>query len=517
MNMSNSRISGTLCIPTKVDMEVETMSVERNLPLVRERRQAALAGDAAQIAAIHSAGKLTARERVELLLDNASFVELDTLAADAGVITGYGLIDGRPAYVYAQDYTVKSGAVGAAQTRKIMKVLSLAEKTGAPVIALCDSQGVRLDEGMTGVNAYASIMAKSADLSGVIPQISVVMGPCGGGAAMCAAMSDFVIMSKNGQLFVNGPQLVSAKVGKTIEMAELAGAEASLKNGAAQLIAGTDEETIALTRKVVSLLPGNNLEDAPYNFDAEDDVNRELTDLNAIAAVADMKDVIVRIADNADYIELSSEYAPEMVTALCRMGQTTVGVIATQPSKDEGRLTVDGCKKAARFVGICDAFSIPVVSLIDTMGACITEVNQGELMRAVAQLMYATAETTAPRVAIVTGNAIGSAATALCSRAAADVIHAWPGAVISPVTAPVAVQLNNEAELHAASDPAAKRAELEAKYQTEIADGVNAAIEGNIDDVIEPAATRQMIAAALDMLSGKRESKPAKKHGNLPL
>ncbi len=493
------------------------MSVERNLPLVRERRQAALAGDAAQIAAIHSAGKLTARERVELLLDTASFVELDTLAADAGVITGYGLIDGRPAYVYAQDYTVKAGAVGAAQTRKILKVLSLAEKTGAPVIALCDSQGARLDEGMTGVNAYASIMAKSADLSGVIPQIAVVMGPCGGGAAMCAAMADFVVMSKNGQLFVNGPQLVSAKTGKTVEMADLAGAEASLKNGAAHLITGTDEETIALTRSLVALLPGNNLEDAPYNFDTEDDVNRELSDLNAITAVADMKDIIARIADNNSCIELSAGYADEMVTALTRIGQTTVGVVATQPGKDEGRLTVKGCKKAARFIRFCDSFSIPVVSLVDTMGASVADADQGELMRAVAQLMYATAETTAARVAIVTGNAIGSAATALVSHAAADVIYAWPGAVISPVTAAVAVQLNCADELHSADNPLSKRAELEAKYQAEIADGVNAAIEGNIDDVIEPAETRQMIAAALEMLSGKRESKPAKKHGNLPL
>ncbi len=491
------------------------MSVERNLPLVRERRQAALQGDAAQIAAIHGAGKLTARERVKLLLDDASFVELDTLAADAGVITGYGLIDGRPAYVYAQDYTVKSGALGAAQARKILKVMSLAEKTGAPVVALCDSQGARLDEGMTAVNAYASIMAKSADLSGVVPQIAVVLGPCGGGAAMCAAMSDFVVMSKNGQLFVNGPQLVSAKLGKTIEMAQLAGSEASLKSGAAQLIAGTDEETLALTRKLVALLPGNNLEDAPYNFDAEDDVNRELPQLNADGA--DAKAVIAAIADNADYIELGSAHADEMVTALTRIGSTTVGIVATQSAKDEGRLTVAGCKKAARFIRFCDCFSIPVISLVDTMGSCITEANQGELMRAIAQLMYAASEATAPRVAIVTGNAIGSAATALASRAAADVIYAWPGAVISPVTAAIAVQLNNEKELHDAANPAAVRAELEEKYQAEVADGVNAAIEGNIDDVIEPAVTRQMIAAALEMLSGKRESKPARKHGNLPL
>ena len=262
------------------------------------------------------------------------------------------------------------------------------------------------------------------------------------------------------------------------------------------------------------MLPANNLDDAPYNFEAEDDVNREVAQLNAGAA--DAKTVIAAIADNADYIELGATHAEEMVTAIARIGSTTVGIVGTQAAKDEGRLTAAGCKKAARFIRFCDCFSIPVISLVDTMGAEVA-CDQGEIARAVAQLMYAASEATAPRVAIVTGNAIGTAATALASKAAADVIYAWPGAVISPMSAAIAVQLYNEKELHDAANPAAARAELEAKYAAEVADGVNAAIEGNIDDVIEPAATRQMIAAALEMLSGKRESKPAKKHGNLPL
>ena len=493
------------------------MSVERNLPIVRDRRQAALTGDAGEIKRQHDAGKLTARERVARLFDEASFVELDTLIADAGVVTGYGLIDGHPAYVYAQDYTVKAGALGAAQAKKILKVLSLAEKTGAPVVALCDSHGARLDEGMNAVNAYASIMARSADLSGVIPQIAVVLGPCGGGAAMCAEMADIVIIGKNGQLFVNGPQLVSAQTGKNLTMEDMAGAAASVKAGAAHIAAGSDEEAIDQARKLVALLPGNNLEDAPYAFENEDDINRELTDLNAIDTLADAKDAIVRIADNAQVIELGETYAPEVVTALARLGGSAVGIVATQGANNEGRLTVEGCRKAARFVRFLDSFSIPVITLVDTMGAAANTAAQGELARANAALMGAYADATCPRVAVITGNAIGTAATALASRAASDVIYAWPGAVISPVTAKVAAQLYGEKELHEAANPDAARAKLEEDYQNNVADGVNAALQGNVDDVIEPALTRQMIAAALEMLSGKRESKPARKHGNLPL
>lgn len=497
-------------------MEVETMSVEKNLPIVRERRQAALKGNAEQIKRQHDAGKLTARERIAALMDEASFVELDTLIADAGVVTGYGLIDGRPAYVYAQDYTVKSGAVGAAQAKKILKVMSLAEKTGAPIVAMCDSQGALLEEGMTAVNAYASIMAKTADLSGVVPQVALVMGPCAGGAAMCASLSDVVIMSKNGQLFLNGPLVVSAATGHNVTMEEMAGAAASVKSGAAHIAAGSDEEAIAAARKVIAMLPANNLEDAPYAFEAEDDVNRELAGMNDIDTVADVKTVIAAAADNCNVVELGETYAPEMVTSLARIGGTTVGFVATQGAANDGRLTVDGCKKAARFVRFCDSFSIPVVSFVDTKGVAL-DACQGEMARAAACLMSAYAETTAPRVAVVTGSAIGTPATCMASHAASDVIYAWPGAVISPIAAAAAVQIYNEKELHDAADPIAARAALEEKYQTEVADGINAALQGNIDDVIEPAATRQMLAAALEMLAGKRETKAARKHGNLPL
>ena len=491
------------------------MNVERNLPVVRERKLSILKGDPELCAQQKKAGKLIARERIGLLLDAASFVELDVLNSEAGVVTGYGLINGSPVYVYAQDFTVKGGSVGAAHARKVTKVMDLAEKTGAPVVAILDTAGARLDEGIDAMNAYALMAGKTNAISGVVPQIALVLGPCGGIASAIAGMSDVTIMSKNGALFVNGPQVVSAAAGKEFDMETLAGAQASVKSGMAHMTAETDEEAIALARKLVSMLPANNLDEAE-GFCA-DDVNRELGELNAIEGLEDVRDLLKKMADMNEIIELGAEFAPSMVTAIAKLGGTTVGFVANQASKDEGRLTVYGCKKAARFVAFCDCFSIPVIKVVDSMGMKISTAPQGELSRAGAQLMFAYAEATTPRIALIAGAAVGMGYAALASRTAADVVYAWPGACISAVTPKIAVQLNWADELKGAEDPYAKRAELEEKYISDVADGVNAAQQGYVDDVIEPAQTRQMIAAALEMLAGKRESKPAKKHGNMPL
>ena len=491
------------------------MNVERNLPVVRERKLAILKGDAELCAQQKKAGKLLARERIGLLLDAASFVELDVLNSEAGVVTGYGLINGSPVYVYAQDFTVKGGSVGAAHARKVAKVMDMAEKTGAPVVVILDTAGARLDEGVDAMNAYATMAAKANAISGVVPQIALVLGPCGGIASAIAGMSDVTVMSKNGALFVNGPKVVSAVAGKEIDLTALAGAQASMKSGMAQLTAETDEEAIALARKLIALLPANNMADAE-DFSA-DDVNRELADLNGIQSLDDVRDLFTRVADGADVLELGADFAPSMVTALARIGGTTVGLVGNQSGKDEGRLTVYGCKKAARFVAFCDCFSIPVITAVDTMGMKVSTAPQGELARAGAQLMFAYAEATTARIALITGNAVGMGYAALASRAAADVVYAWPGACVSAVTPKIAVQLSCEDELKTADDPIAKRAELEQKYIEDVADGVHAAEQGYVDDVIEPALTRQMVAAALEMLSGKRESRPAKKHGNMPL
>ncbi|MBQ3270503.1 MAG: methylmalonyl-CoA carboxyltransferase [Clostridia bacterium] len=491
------------------------MKVEQNLPVVRERKLAILKGDDTLCEQQKKAGKLLARERVALLLDAASFVELDVLNAEAGVVTGYGTIDGNPAYVYAQDFTVKGGSVGMAHARKVLKVMELAEKTGAPVFALLDTAGARLDEGVDAMNAYAQMAGKTSELSGVVPQIALVLGPCGGIASAIAGMSDIVVMSKNGELFVNGPQVVSAVAGKEVSMEELAHSQAAMRSGVAQLVAESDEEAIALARKLAGMLPANNLDEV--FGDTVDDVNRELGDLNAIDAVEDVRDVIRRVADMNDIVELSEGFAPSMVTALGKIGGSTVGFIANQPTKDEGRITVYGAKKASRFAAFCDCFSIPVITIVDSMGMKVSTAPQGELARAGAQLMYAMTEGSNARVALIVGNAVGMAYAALASRAACDMVYAWPGAVISAVTPKIAVQLNCADELKGADDPYAKRAELEEKYMADVADGVNAAAKGYVDDVIEPAQTRQILASALEMLSGKREAKPAKKHGNMPL
>ena len=491
------------------------MNVERNLPVVRERKLAILKGDPELCAQQKKAGKLLARERIAQLLDAASFVELDVLNADAGVVTGYGLVNGNPVYVYAQDFTVKGGSVGVAHARKVLKVMDLAEKTGAPVIGILDTAGARLDEGVDAMNAYAQMAGRVSKLSGVVPQISLVLGQCGGIASAIAGMTDITIMSKNGALFVNGPMVVSAVAGKEVDMPTLAGPQASMRSGVAQLTTETDEEAIAAARKIVSMLPVNNLDEAIA--ESADDVNRELVELNGVDKLEDVRDLIRSVVDLGDYVELGADFAPSMVTALGRIGGATVGFVANQPAKDEGRLTVYGCKKAASFVSFCDCFSIPVVTVVDSMGMKISTAPQGELSRNGAQLMFAMTEATTVRIALIAGNAIGMSYAALASRASSDVVYAWPGAVISAVTPKIAVQLNNADELKGAEDPYAKREELENRYMDDVADGVNAARLGYVDDVIEPAQTRQMIAAALEMLEGKRESKPAKKHGNMPL
>ena len=491
------------------------MNVKRNLPVIRERKLAILKGDPELSAQQKKTGKLLARERIAQLLDAASFVELDVLNADAGVVTGYGLINGSPVYVYAQDFTVKGGSVGVAHARKVLKVMDLAEKTGAPVIGILDTAGARLDEGVDAMNAYAQMAGRVSALSGVVPQISLVLGQCGGIASAIAGMTDVTVMSDNGALFVNGPMVVSAVTGKEIDMNALAGPQASVRSGMAQLTAKTDEEAIALTRKLVGMLPVNNMDEAFGEI--VDDVNRELVELNGVDALEDVRDLIRSIVDLGDVVELGGEFAPSMVTALGRIGGSTVGFIANQAAKDEGRLTVYGCKKAARFAAFCDCFSIPVVSIVDSMGMKVSTAPQGELSRNAAQLMFAMTEATNARIALIVGNAVGMGYAAMASRASSDVVYAWPGAVISAVTPKIAVQLKDADELKGADDPYAKRDELEKRYMDDVADGVHAAQLGYVDDVIEPAQTRQMIAAALEMLAGKRESRPAKKHGNMPL
>jgi len=497
------------------------MSVERNLPLIRERKQAIMKGEADRAAEQKKLHKLTARERIASLFDEASFVELDALSGrngESGVVTGYGLIDGRPACVWAQDYTSSGGAVGKEHARKVAKVMELAKKTGAPVISMYDSMGARLMEGVDAVDAYALLAAAAASLSGVVPQIALVLGQCAASAALIAAMSDVVICSEAARLYINGPQVVSANTGENVDAEKLGGAKACQASGIAQLAVKTDEEAIALARKVFELLPDNNLEAAPVDLAGMDDFNRLAPELNELTASPDARKVIDAIADLDTVLELGEGHAPSMVTALCKLGGRSVGIAATQPTLDGGALTTSGMQKAARFIRFCDSFNLPVVTLVDSTGFSVTgSSGQAGMANAGAALLGALSEASGARIALVTGKAIAVAYMALAARTQADVVYAWPGSVIAPLDVPAAVQVLMNGKLKGQADVEAKRAELEQEYADNIADGLNAARKGYVDDVIEPAESRMMLVAALEVLSSKREVRTSKKHANLPL
>ena len=485
------------------------MSVELN-----ERRQKLLAGGGEErVAKQHEAGKMTARERIAKLFDEGSFVEVGVFTAAkesaASVITGYGLVEERPVYVYAQDFTVKSGAMGAAAAAKIVRVMELAQKTGAPVIALCDSNGADLAEGVAALNAYASVMKETAAISGVVPQVSVVLGPCAGGAAFVPALTDITIVAdKVGSMFVTGPQVVSARTGKDLTEKDIGGGKKLAENGAASIVVDTEDEALAMARKVLSFLPSNNQEDAPLMM--SDDLNRQLD----IDTYHDVHDAIVRIADFNDYVELNKGFADNMVTALARIGGRCVGIVANNPAAHGGVLCAKACKKAARFIRLCDCFNLPVVTLVNTCGqASVTPETNACEINAAAQLIFAYGEAVVPKVSILCGDAIGAAYAAMGSKAnGADIVFAWPTAFVAPINAEAAVRIMKAQELK----DGANLNELIDAYKHE--NGAVATCEAGVaDDVIAPVATRQMIAAALEMLLGKREIALPRKHGNLPL
>lgn len=491
---------------------------EQNLKQVLAKKQSILQGDAERIAKQRAAGKLTARERVAKLLDAGSFVETDALVSRngdyAGVVTGSGTVQDRPVYVFAQDFTVHGGAMGQMQAQKIVKVLDLAQKTGAPVIALCDSAGVRIDEGAAAMNAYASVFTRLAKLSGVVPVIALVLGPVVGGAAMIAQLADITIEAENvGQLMVYGPQVMSAISGKTVDAKAVGGAKTMAAQGGVALTAKDEDEAISLAVQVLDYLPGCNAEDAAI-VDT-DDMNRILPVLDA----ADAESQLAAMADGAAYVELFKDYGKEIRVALTRIGGRPVGLVVGNGKENDGVLTAQSASKAARFIRLCDCYSLPVVSLINSKGVAVPTVDeQAATIKATTQLLYAYAEATTAKVSIVTGNAIGQAYVAMGGKSNADVTYAWSGAVISALTPEAAVQVLYTDDLKADKKPALQsRAELEAKFAADVADGVAAAAAGMVDDVIDPAETRKYVIAALEMLSSKRESNPPKKHGNLPL
>ena len=486
------------------------MSTLQDLNQVLSRKQDILE-NAAGAEKIKKSGKQTARERIGLLLDEGSFMEQAMLFADAGVVTGAGTVDGRPAYVVAQDFAVMDGAVGAKQAKKVVKTLELARKTGTPVVFMCDSNGARVGEGAAALEAYTDIFAHMARLSGVVPMIAMVLGPCVGAAAMLAELSDLVIVAKEGALLCAGPQVLSATMGKDVMKAtELGGAEIAVKNGAAHFACETEEEAFAQAKKLLCILPQNNLEDAP--FSVEEDMNRELTGL---AAGADGMDVINAMADAGSVVEAGKGYTGA-ATAFGKLAGRTVAFVYT----GKGDTCDKRMEKIARFVRFADCYNIPVVSLIDSTGLELfkTADRQMNVVKAASKLVYAYSEATTVKVSLVIGNAIGAAYVAMGGSANADTTFAWPGSCISPLTGEAAIAIWGKEDINnSKGDAVAARKELAAKYEAEVADGVCAAAEGLVDDVINPADTRKMVIAAIELMSSKRDSNPPKKHGNMPL
>ena len=504
------------------------MSTNKKLADLQTRRLELLGGGGKEKAAKqHDAGKLTARERIALLFDEGSFIELDALAGSAdapcdGVICGYGTVDMRPVFAYAQDFTVKGGSVGALSGKKIAKVIDMAVKTGAPIVSMLDSGGARIQEGSDALQAMGTVMQKTALASGVVPQIAAVMGPCAGGAAACATLSDFVFMTKKASLYVSGPSVVKGTTGEDLDAEALGGAMANAeKSGNCHVVCDDDQATIAAVKALLSYLPSNNLEDAP--FMDTDDINRISPALDALipdndAEGYDVKIAISEIADAGSVYEILPYYAKNMVTALARLNGATVGFVANQAAEG-GLLDCAAAEKATRFVRFCDSFNIPVVTLTDTDGFVASSAQEfAGIARKSAALAYAYAEATVPKINLVLRKACGSAYIAMGSKhIGADMTYAWPTAQISVMQAEGAANIIYRKEMQKAEDPIRARAEFVESFKETYANPFEAAKLGYVDDVIAPNSTRQIVIAALLMLASKRENLPAKKHGTMPL
>ncbi|MBE7048169.1 MAG: methylmalonyl-CoA carboxyltransferase [Ruminococcaceae bacterium] len=491
------------------------------------RNEIAQGGGTEKIAKQHDAGKLTARERINLLFDEGSFIELDAFAGTTapcdGVICGYGTVDMRPVFAYAQDFTVMGGSVGQIHGNKIAKVIDLAVKTGAPIVSMLDSGGARIQEGSDALAAMGLIMQKTVSASGVVPQLAAIMGPCAGGAAAAAGLADFILMTKEASsLYLSSPSAIKGTTGEDMDAKTLGGAMANAEeNGNCHIVCENDESLLAAVKTLLSYLPANNLEDAPIL--ETDDINRISPVLSTIMldnddTSYDVKTVISEIADLGSMFEIMPFYAKNMVTVLARMNGTTVGFVANQAAEG-GLVDCAAAEKATRFIRFCDSFNIPLLSLTDTDGyvASVAQERQG-LARKTAAMAYAFAEATVPKINVILRKAYGSAYIAMGSKhIGADMTYAWPTAQIGVMHADGAANIIYRKEMQTAEDPIRARGEFIENFKKTFANPFEAAKHGYVDDVIEPDSTRPRVIAALLMLAGKREVLPAKKHGTMPL
>jgi propionyl-CoA carboxylase beta chain len=509
---------------------------ERLARLDALRAEADLGGGQDRIDQQHARGKLTARERLDLLLDAGSFIELDAFVTNRnsaieqsflgdGVVTGHGTIDGRPVFVFSQDFTVYGGSLSEAYAAKICKIMDLAMKVGAPIIGLNDSGGARIQEGVVSLGGYADIFLRNTLASGVVPQLSVVLGPCAGGAVYSPAITDFTVMVEGtSYMFVTGPNVVKAVTHEEVDAETLGGATThTTRSGVAHLAARDEAEALTATRRLLGYLPQNNLADAP-RAEATDPSDRRDEALDAIVPddptkAYDMHAVIEHVVDGGDFLEVQPGWAQNIIVGFARLGGRSIGIVAQQPSVLAGALDIDASTKAARFVRTCDCFNVPLLTLVDVPGF-LPGVGQehGGIIRHGAKLLFAYCEATVPKLTVITRKAYGGAYDVMSSKhVRGDINLAWPTAEIAVMGAEGAVNILHRDRIAEADDPAAERGRLVAEYEERFANPYVAAARGYVDDVIHPCETRPRLIAALELLADKRDTNPPKKHGNIPL
>lgn len=516
------------------------MSREEKLAKLAKKRQQVLEGGGQKrIDKQHQSGKMTARERINMLLDEGSFVELDqfvvhrgtefgmqdVVAPGEGVVTGYGTVEGRLVYLYAQDFTVSGGSLGEMHAAKICKVMDLALKMGAPFIGINDSGGARIQEGIDALNGYGEIFKRNTLASGVIPQISVIMGPCAGGAVYSPALTDFIFMTdKTSQMFITGPQVIKSVTGEEVSAEALGGALAHNQvSGNAHFFAANEEECIAQIKGLLSYIPSNNLDPVPL-LPTNDPVERMDEILKTVVPddsnkAYNMMDVITALADDGEFFEIQPNFAQNIIIGFMRLNGMSVGVIANQPKVMAGCLDINCSDKASRFIRFCDSFGIPLLTIVDTPGY-LPGVGQehGGIIRHGAKLLYAYSEATVPKIQLITRKAYGGAYLAMCAKSlGADVAIAWPSAQIAVMGAQGAANIVFRKEIETAENPTEKRQEKIAEYEEKFSNPYCAAARGYADMVIEPEKTRYFLVKSLESLLTKRETRPGKKHGNIPV
>mgnify|MGYP003387799637 CR=1 FL=1 len=513
------------------------MSFDEKLKKMQNiKKKASLGGGEERIAKQHKQGKLTARERINILLDPKSFQEIDALTsssikdtADAitgdAVVTGWGEIDGRKVCIFSQDFTVYGGSLGEVVGKKITKIMDIALKTGVPVIGLNDSGGARIQEGVTALAGYGDIFLRNVRSSGVIPQISVILGPCAGGAVYSPSITDFIFMTEQtSQMFITGPDVIQAVTGEKTSPEELGGANShNSKSGVAHFASKNEEETFEEVRRLISFLPLNNLDSAPIKqtTDSYERTNDNLTKIvpDDESVPYDVRKVIEEIVDDGDFLEVHEHFAQNIVVGFSSFDKQAVGIVANQPMYLGGVLDIDSSRKASRFVRFCDSFNIPIITLVDVPGYLPgLDQEYGGIITHGAKLVYAYAEATVPKITVILRKGFGGAYDAMGSKhLGADINYAWPSATIAVMGAGQAVNIVGRKEIEQAKNKEKKREQLIDEYRERLEHPYIAAAEGYIDDIIHPKDTRKKISEALHLLANKSESLPPKKHGNIPL